>query len=376
MPTYGCGTLMVTSDDRESCINLNDALYAAPECVQNRFVSLLKRLYAPIDYVFCGYGKASHFPDCYFIPGKDNAATATKRQGHFNASWARIVHGLKPKFAFPFAADVVLLENELFPLNEAVHNTERPTQRFLATYGPSKIQLIDIAPGFCVENGTVVVNKVRRPVSNEELKSTYKRGIERANHCGPVEPKEIEEVAQLLQENIHLCYPYLKTFPGNYRCLIQFRNGPSVVEITKTDQDITTAIIPIDLVRKADFDLVYTTRLSYLKESLTTPYGHEILFVGSGGTFEYIDRRKVRSALHQEVMMIVKKHEKCPSPRYGDSGKLIHRARQLVKRLLGRKEQDLYDLEAWIVYQGSSVPALSEAAREPRGGEADVEVPK
>ena len=33
------------------------------------------------------------------------------------------------------------------------------------------------------------------------------------------------------------------------------------------------------------FDVMYTTRLQYLRNSLAQRYGNEILFVGSGGIF-------------------------------------------------------------------------------------------
>ena len=351
MPTHNDDTLMATSDGHETCINLNDALHAAPETVQNHFVSLLKRLYPWLDYVFCGYGKASHFPDCYFIANKDGPATAARRQRYFNGSWARIVHGLQPKFAFPFAADVVLLENELFPLNEAVHNSERPTDHFLKAYGRSSTQVIDIAPGFVIEDGVIRQHQVRQAVSNELLQSEYKAEIEKANYYGRVEPEEVRELTELVKQNVDLCSAYLRTFPEDYRCLIKLRNASHSIEINKRGEQISVFMISTDRAIKTDYDLVYTTRASYLKKSLTTPYGNEILFVGSGGIFEYINRSKLRSALHREIVAIVKKQERCPQPRYGPSGRFVFGAKMVVKKMLRLMPEDLYDLEKWTVYR-------------------------
>src|SRR5690606_38550044 len=87
MPTHGGDSLMAIADGEEVCLNLNDALHSAPREVQARFVELLRRYYPRIDYLFCGYGVASHFPNCYRIPGKDREATAVARQQHFNAEW-------------------------------------------------------------------------------------------------------------------------------------------------------------------------------------------------------------------------------------------------------------------------------------------------
>jgi hypothetical protein len=130
MPTHGGDTLFAIDDGKEVCLNLNDALHSAPRETQDKFVELLRQLYPRIDYVFCGYGTASHFPNCYVIPGKDQEKTAIKRQVHFNRQWARLIHQLKPRYAFPFAADVVFYEKDLFWLNAAIHNGERATETF------------------------------------------------------------------------------------------------------------------------------------------------------------------------------------------------------------------------------------------------------
>ena len=106
METHGGDSLMALSDGKEVCLNLNDALHSAPARVQQAFVSRLKALYPKIDYVFCGYGVASHFPNCYVIPGKDRVATAAMRQQYFNRQWAQLIAELQPSYGFPFAADV------------------------------------------------------------------------------------------------------------------------------------------------------------------------------------------------------------------------------------------------------------------------------
>ena len=59
------------------------------------------------------------------------------------------------------------------------------------------------------------------------------------------------------------------------------------------------------------YDVVYTTRLPYLKWSYTEPYGDEILFVGSGGLFEYNEQSKAKENLHRELVHVLKKG---PSP--------------------------------------------------------------
>ena len=85
--------------------------------------------------MFCGYGTASHFPNCNVLPGKDRAANAAMRQAYFNRAWARIIRELEPRFGFPFAAEVAFLDDELFACNEPGHNAERPTEAFAKLAG-------------------------------------------------------------------------------------------------------------------------------------------------------------------------------------------------------------------------------------------------
>lgn len=127
--THGDDSLIAIDDGERVCININDALHSAPHAVQDAHAEKLKRYYPRIDYVLCGYGTASHFPNCYVIPGKDDEATARQRRRYFNREWVRVVHALNPRWAFPFAADVVLLEEPLFWTNVAVHNGERRRRR-------------------------------------------------------------------------------------------------------------------------------------------------------------------------------------------------------------------------------------------------------
>ena len=350
METHAQDTLIAISDGREVCLNLNDALHSAPEAVQSRFVARLKRLFPSIDYVFCGYGTASHFPNCYVIPGKDRQATAARRQHYFNRQWAKLIAELQPRFGFPFAADVIFLEEDLFWLNEPIHNSERPTDAFRAVYPESPVVTIDIAPGFAIENGQVLSQILRKPLRADELRAACADQIERANRYGAVDESAVAEVAALVEGALQVCAEYLKTYSGDFRFLIRFRNSELGIRIEKEGRDLRLATVRAKPRDVPEYDVVYTTRLSYLKWSFTRPYGDEILFVGSGGVFEYADQSDARRNLHRELMHLLKRRTAPPQPRYGTSSKLVYNAKQALKKILGRPDQDLYDLATWTVF--------------------------
>jgi hypothetical protein len=349
-PTVGGDTMMTVSDGREVCVNLNDALHAASVEVQDRFLAWLKKEYPVLDYLFCGYGTASHFPNCYRIPGKDYALTAAARQHHFNQRWARIVQELNPHFAFPFAADVVLLDEDLFWANEPVHNSERPVELLKHNAVPSRTRALDIAPGFAIDKGEITREALRQPLSSEALRSACKAQIERANYRAEVTATDILGILPMLEENLRVCDSYLSAFPGSYKTLLRFHNAEHGIQVAKTGQRVAAEKVSVEGKNVLDYDLVFTTRFPYLKRSLGSKYGSEILFVGSGCLFDFPDRETVSRKVHEELREIVRQHDSCPAPRY-DSPSLVSQAKKIVKRALGMPENDLYDLARWTVFK-------------------------
>lgn len=348
IPTHGEDTLMTLTDGTEVCVNLNDALHAAPDSVQQAFVARLKALHPKIDYVFCGYGVASHFPNCYMIPGKDRVATAARRQQYFNRRWARLIGEIQPTYGFPFAADVVFLEDDLFWVNEVTHNFERPTATFRALYPSSQVITKDIAPGFVIERGLVTNEVLRQRILGSDLQRICAEQIDRANRYGSVGENDVQEVVRLLKENLDTCADYLRTFDGDYRFLLRFRNSELGIRFEKRGQELSLEQVPA--AAALDFDVQYTTRLPYLKWSLTRQYGDEILFVGSGGIFEYSSQATAKTNLHRELMVLLRKRSAPLRPRFGNDSRGVFNAKKLLKRVLGWTKPDLYDLSEWTVY--------------------------
>jgi hypothetical protein len=301
--------------------------------------------------VFCGYGTASHFPNCYVIPGKNPAATAAMRQAYFNRAWAKIVHELQPRFGFPFAADVVFLDADLFWCNEPVHNAERPTEVFDKLFGPSTgTRVIDIAPGFTIEGGTVLRDTIRRPLRAEDVQRAYGDAIRRVNKIADVSDHTARELRDMLERNIAKGATYFADYPGDYRCLLRIKGATVGIRVAKTGRRLSVEVTNDAEGGDKSYDVVYRTRASYLRLSLATPYGHEALFVGSGGVFEFPNARTVRMGIHRELMTMVKPFEgggpRRPVGKLGAMGM----AKRAVKRMLGMSRADLYDLEKWTVF--------------------------
>jgi hypothetical protein len=350
--TCSSDTLFTIDDGEKVCVNLNDALHAAPNSVQDYFIQLLTSWHPQIDYAFCGYGIASHFPICYRIPGKNQEATIAKRKAYFNRNWSEIMGRLKPRFGFPFAANVVFLEEDLIWANEPTHNGERPIDVFQATHSRSQTRVLDIAPGFQISDEEVSKAIYSQPFSLTQLQNEYSEEIERANKYGTVTNQVFNENMRLIRNNVQKCLDYLREYKANYRFLIRFRNHLSGISIIKDSDNIIISEDPSPLA--TSYNLIYITRAHYLKSSLTSEYGDEILFVGSGGIFEYADSSEIKLNLHGELTVILKPHDSPPLSRYGSNSPFMYWLKQNIKTLLGQKPDklsDLYDLEAWTVWK-------------------------
>jgi hypothetical protein len=310
-------------------------------------IAYLKQRYPAIDYAFCGYGMASHFPNCYLVPGKDRVKSAVARQHHFNMCWARIIADLAPKFGFPFAANVVFLDEALSWSNEPVHNVERPTDVFRAAHPGAATKVVDIAPGFVIEDGRIAANVLFAPVSNAEVMALYRDSVASANKASAPTAEAVAELAEQIRRNVAVCRPYLAQFSGDYRFLIALQSATQGIEIAKRGAAIDVKVVDN---APAGHDLVFRTRYAYLRRALAHPYGHETLFVGSGCLIEYAAKERVAENLHRELTVLLRQVKAPPASRFGDQSRLVHGLKTIAKRLLGRQEQDIYSLGDWTRY--------------------------
>ncbi|CAL1240446.1 MBL fold metallo-hydrolase [Candidatus Methylocalor cossyra] len=348
VPTYGGDSFLILSDGAETLVNLNDAVHPLPRSLRSKFTRLIRRLHPRIDYVFCGYGVASHFPNCYIVPGKDDAATARKRQLFFNHAWAEIVHELAPRFGFPFAADVALLEDELFWANEVVHNCERPTAVFRRLYPTATTEVLDIVGGFVVENGEVRVPRLKKPLVPAEVRDQFREEIRRANQVPRVDGADLALVRDLLERAIARKAGYLGRYRHDYAVLLRFRNGEHGLAIRKHGSRLAVEPVADADQARERFDLCFTTRLAYLRRSLSEPLGNETLFVGSGGIFRYANVEMLNHHLHEEVMEIV-------SPFKPAGSRWRQDLKRLAKRLIDRDDFDLYNAARWTVFKTAPI---------------------
>ncbi|MCG3137063.1 MAG: hypothetical protein HJJLKODD_00905 [Phycisphaerae bacterium] len=131
-------SIAVIEHDDRVMVNINDALHAHHDRVIDLFIDSLRKRWPKIDTVFCCYGGASFFPNCYHHPGKEDVAIGELREQLFAHNFCKIVQRLQPRVAVPFAADFVLLSPHQHWINQIRFSKEQLAgyfQEFFAAAG-------------------------------------------------------------------------------------------------------------------------------------------------------------------------------------------------------------------------------------------------
>lgn len=154
-----CGqdAIMVIEDGDAVLVNINDALHSAADATVELYCARIRELWPRIDYVFCGFGGASYYPNVFHSPDKDDRAIGRLREEYFVAAFCRIVAALGPRIAVPFAADFVLLNPRQRWMNEVRFPREKIPAYFDAHYRTvaTTTRVVTMYPGDVLEGDTL-----------------------------------------------------------------------------------------------------------------------------------------------------------------------------------------------------------------------------
>jgi Beta-lactamase superfamily domain len=159
----GQNSIIVIEAGGEVLVNVNDALHSEANSIIDVYVRHLKRRWPRIDTVFCGFGGASYYPNALHASGKDDRAIARLREQLFIHNFCRIVQGLAPRTAVPFAADFVLLSPHQRWINDVRFGREEiPAyyRRHFSGHGHTEIHAM--YPGDFLMNGRLERNSPYR----------------------------------------------------------------------------------------------------------------------------------------------------------------------------------------------------------------------
>ncbi len=179
-------SIMVVESGGEVLVNANDALHSYPQKVIDFYVEAINERWKNVDYLFCGFGGASYFPNTMHVAGKDDYEISLVREQLFAHNFCRVVAGLKPKIAVPFAADFALLSENQKWINEA-----RFPRNKMSDYYRQFFKVEGYEPNICdMYSGDVLENKELKP------NSPYRRQMRGGSLAHLVEEQYADEIVE------------------------------------------------------------------------------------------------------------------------------------------------------------------------------------
>jgi hypothetical protein len=304
-------------------LNANDALHASRRELIEEYCRVLRRRLPRIDYLFCGFGGASYFPNCIHVPGKDDLAVAREREVFFLRNFALVTERLRPRFAFPFAAHFVLPDPRKWWISESRLRMGPPadTVRRLAPEVRSEIH--DLQPGDRVEGGVVHASAYPRIAPEQARRDVLER------YAGMPEPKPfataqfdalvaavraraVERAGTLAADDRLDAVIQLWDYPdAEIRIAVADRRA----EVSATAS--TPAHTPPEVVLATRSDLVLAT--------IQSPFGRDLITIGYAADVRLRSSREMATNAHERLLNLLA----YPQPRWRE------RFRKHPARVLG-----------------------------------------
>ncbi len=139
--------VMVIECNGKVLVNINDALPSASTQLIEYFISKIKQRWPRIDYVFSSYGGASYFPNTVHCQSKNDKEIAEVREQFFVNNFCKIIDGLQPALAVPFASDFVLLDDHQRWINESKFPRNKIKEYYNSySQNPGQSEIIEAYP--------------------------------------------------------------------------------------------------------------------------------------------------------------------------------------------------------------------------------------
>ena len=308
----GHDNIMVIESGGEVLVNINDALHSEADATIDFFIDEIKRGWPRIDLLFCGFGGASYFPNMLHVQGKDDQAVGTVREQLFARNFCRVVAGLKPRVAVPFAADFALLApaerwiNEVrFPRSLMKDYFER---QFADAAGETQIQIMypgDVLHGSELEPRSPYRAHLRNGELTHLIDEQYADEIARKTNPELLTADAAQELAEDLRQQISSRAAMLggAQFDPLKFCIKVSdvgEGGAFNIRFEKGEARVDRAAEPRD-----DCAIVITAPSRILRYAMKHEFGGDAIGIGYGADFHLHNRELVPRNLDQVCYQLV-----------------------------------------------------------------------
>jgi hypothetical protein len=345
-------SLSVVRTSTEVLVNANDALHCYDDDCIDFYCQRIQPLVEgrPIDYLFCGFGGASYFPNCLRHADKDDHAVAVAREAHFARGFARVVQNLKPRMAFAFAAGLVLLE----PFNQWINEVKfanDPVAVTKETLPEMEGRLFKLRPGDRIADGELVRGAAPVPADPvADYRSVYADEICAKEERPRLEPERADEVLRAVETNFRGRLERMRRNKLEFDWAVRLHDRPeAILRLTRADGQLTAARLSPDQLEEVR-DMVVEANSDVLLAGVGSLWGGDSLQIGYGGLFELrsdasVDTNHSRHFLRLATMLPLQSDYLLMSPIRGISH-LIHSpylARQAARTVLRRPTGPISD---------------------------------
>jgi hypothetical protein len=350
--THMDDSLIGVEGSGEVLLNLNDALHSSRRELILEYCRILHGRFPRVDYLFCGFGGASYFPNCVHVPGKDDVAVARAREQFFLDNFALISHQLQPRLAFPFAAHFILPDDANWWMSAIRLEREAPSATLRRLLPNEPIAFYDLQPGDYVEDGHVHASAYAQPGPPEQARQAVRARYGPQPERPPLDAAGFDALLAEIRNRVaersnSLDVALVLT---DYLAQAIHVHGTSVEPVAPEDVDALGA------------QLVVQTRSDLIRSTLRSPFGKDLISIGYGGQFHLRSAADLSSAPHDRFLQLLAPTQ----PRWrehlrerpgrtlrflvGDASMRLAAARRLLPRhdRTSTAERAPYDIRDWV----------------------------
>ena len=301
----GHDNIMVLESGGEVLVNINDALHSEPNTTIEFFIDELKERWPRIDVLFCGFGGASYFPNMLHVAGKNDRAVGAVREQLFAHNFCRVVAGLQPQVAVPFAADFALLAPAERWINEIRFPRSRMKDYFSRHFGDgSEPRITAMYPGDVLEGDELKASSpYRSRLVDGELThlidEQYADEIARKQNPKMLAAEEAAELAAELRAHINSRSALLESSQQNALKFCLNVADISEANAFNIDFENGSARLRRAVQPNEDCAVVINTPSRILLYSMKHDFGGDAIGIGYGANFHLRDREVAGANLDQ-----------------------------------------------------------------------------
>jgi hypothetical protein len=298
--THVDDSLLAVETGGETLLNLNDALHSSRREMILEYCRILRGRFPNVDYLFCGFGGASYFPNCVHLAGKDDAAVARARERWFLQNFGLIAQVLRPRLACPFAAHFVLPDARNWWISATRLQLEAPSTTLRRLSADGTVRFEDLNPGDWVENGVVHASP-RQSVEPNAARAAVVERYASAPTRPPLDQAGFDALVAEIRGRVEL-----RQVPASFDAVMVLTDfSTSAIRMRASSTGTSVDTIEPSAVETLQPQVVMETRSDLVRSTLRSPFGKDLISIGYGAQFRIRSTADLDAAPHDRLLQLL-----------------------------------------------------------------------